>query len=275
MTCDSCAETIQAAGGKTRQVIDVGKEEVLVEASLTSNEVQGLIESTGRRAVLKGIGGTEEDLGAAVAMIVGSGPVQGVVRFLQLSEERCLIDGTWCPRPPRPRARRSHTGLPEVRIMGPDNSCFSLCVCLYSCGEHYNPYGRQHGASQDPDRHVGDLGNIVAGPDGRASFRQKDPQLKVWDVIGRSLVVDAGEDDLGRSGHPPSKLTGNSRQRLACGIIARSAVLFQNAKQICACDVVTLWEERDRPLAGNGAAARPPQRHLPLTCDARCLGHIH
>lgn len=34
------------------------------------------------------------DLGAAVAMIVGSGPVQGVVRFLQLSEERCLIDGT-------------------------------------------------------------------------------------------------------------------------------------------------------------------------------------
>lgn len=34
------------------------------------------------------------DLGAAVAMMGGSGPVQGVVRFLQLSEERCLIDGT-------------------------------------------------------------------------------------------------------------------------------------------------------------------------------------
>ncbi|KAG7273835.1 hypothetical protein CRUP_024857 [Coryphaenoides rupestris] len=39
---------------------------------------------------------------------------------------------------------------------------------------------------------------------------------------------------------------------LACGIIARSAGLFQNAKQICACDGVTLWEERDRPLAGTG-----------------------
>ena len=38
--------------------IDVGKEEVLVEASLTSHEVQGLIGSTGRRAVLKGIGGS-------------------------------------------------------------------------------------------------------------------------------------------------------------------------------------------------------------------------
>lgn len=40
--------------------IDVGKEEVLVEAALTSIEVQSLIESTGRRAVLKGIGGLEQ-----------------------------------------------------------------------------------------------------------------------------------------------------------------------------------------------------------------------
>lgn len=39
--------------------IDVSKEEVLVESSLTSAEVQALIENTGRRAVLKGIGGSE------------------------------------------------------------------------------------------------------------------------------------------------------------------------------------------------------------------------
>lgn len=34
------------------------------------------------------------DLGVAVAMLSGPGPVQGVVRFLQLPENRCLIDGT-------------------------------------------------------------------------------------------------------------------------------------------------------------------------------------
>lgn len=39
--------------------IDVSKEEVLVESALTSAEVLDLIESTGRRAVLKGIGGSE------------------------------------------------------------------------------------------------------------------------------------------------------------------------------------------------------------------------
>lgn len=39
--------------------VDLAREEVLVETSLSIQEVQGLIESTGRRAVLKGIGGSE------------------------------------------------------------------------------------------------------------------------------------------------------------------------------------------------------------------------
>ncbi|KAL0970126.1 hypothetical protein UPYG_G00237510 [Umbra pygmaea] len=256
MTCDRCAEAVRSAlegkPGVASVRIDVGKEEVLVESALTSHEVQGLIESTGRRAVLKGIGGPGQDLGAAVAMIGGSGPVQGVVRFLQLSEHRCLIDGTVDGLEPGAHGLHIHT-------LG------DLTQDCQSCGEHYNPYGRQHGAPQDTDRHVGDLGNIVAGADGRASFRLEDPQLKVWDVIGRSLVVDAEEDDLGRGDNSLSKQTGNSGQRLACGIIARSAGLFQNTKQICACDGVTLWDERDRPLAGTGRSKKTtetPAAHL-------------
>lgn len=47
--------------------------------------------------------------------------------------------------------------------------------------------------------------------------------------------------------------------RLACGIIARSAGLFQNPKQICACDGITLWEERDRPIAGKGRSKNNPE----------------
>lgn len=38
--------------------------------------------------------------------------------------------------------------------------------------------------------------------------------------------------------------------RIACGIIARSAGILQNFKRICACDGVTLWDERNKPLAG-------------------------
>ncbi|XP_047242865.1 copper chaperone for superoxide dismutase-like isoform X2 [Girardinichthys multiradiatus] len=250
MTCESCAEKVRAAlegkPGVSSISIDVGKEEVLVEAALTSAEVQSLIESTGRRAVLKGIGGSERDLGAAVAMVSGAGSIQGVVRFLQLSEERCLIDGTIDGLEPGPHGLHVHTLGDLTR------DCFS-------CGEHYNPFGKQHGGPGDSERHVGDLGNVVAGPDGRASFRLEDSQLKIWDVIGRSLVVDSGEDDLGRGGQPLSKLTGNSGDRLACGIIARSAGLFQNSKRICACDGVTLWEERDRPIAGKHRSKINPE----------------
>ncbi|XP_049922808.1 copper chaperone for superoxide dismutase-like [Epinephelus moara] len=256
MTCESCAVKVRAAlegqPGVQSVSVDVGKEEVLVESTLTTAEVQALIESTGRRAVLKGIGGSEQDLGLAVAMLAGEGKIQGVVRFLQLSEERCLIDGTIDGLEP---------GLHGLHV----HALGDLTRDCLSCGEHYNPFGRQHGGPGDSERHVGDLGNVMAGPDGRASFRQEDGQLKVWDVIGRSLVVDAGEDDLGRGSHPLSKLTGNSGERLACGIIARSAGLFQNPKQICACDGVTLWEERDLPIAGKGrskASTETPAAHL-------------
>lgn len=49
------------------------------------------------------------DLGSAVAMLAGGGRVQGVVRFLQLSEQRCLIDGTIDGLEPGPHGLHVHT----------------------------------------------------------------------------------------------------------------------------------------------------------------------
>lgn len=49
------------------------------------------------------------DLGSAVAMMSGVGSIQGVVRFLQLSEERCLIDGTIDGLEPGPHGLHVHT----------------------------------------------------------------------------------------------------------------------------------------------------------------------
>jgi superoxide dismutase, Cu-Zn family len=38
-------------------------------------------------------------------------------------------------------------------------------------------------------------------------------------VLGRSIVVKAGEDDLGRGAHELSMTTGNSGPRIAGGVV--------------------------------------------------------
>ena len=53
-----------------------------------------------------------------------------------------------------------------------------------------------------------DLEIEVAGPDGRAKFRLVNALVEVWGVIGRSVVVASGTDDLGLGGSGASLATG-------------------------------------------------------------------
>ncbi|KAM9301761.1 copper chaperone for superoxide dismutase [Gastrophryne carolinensis] len=244
MTCGKCVAVItsllQEAQGVQDVSVSLESKTVLVDTTLPALEVQKLIESTGRKAVLKGMGGLQsQNLGAAVAMMTGEDSIQGIVRFLQVSPDMCVIDGTLDGLSP---------GLHGLHI----HEFGDISEGCKSCGGHYNPGGNNHGGPGLGDKHTGDLGNVTASDDGRAAFRIENEVVKVWDIIGRSLVVDEGEDDLGHGNHPLSKITGNSGKGLACGIIARSAGLFENAKQICSCDGVTIWEERELPVAGSG-----------------------
>jgi len=101
-----------------------------------------------------------------------------------------------------------------------------------SAGPHYNPFKKTHGAPEDEERHVGDLGNVEAGEDGVAAGQMTDKLIKLageFSVIGRSMMVHADPDDLGTGdnsepGPPPvngkaSKATGNAGARIACGEI--------------------------------------------------------
>ncbi|KAG0256655.1 hypothetical protein BG011_004382 [Mortierella polycephala] len=91
-----------------------------------------------------------------------------------------------------------------------------------SAGAHFNPHGQTHGAPDAAVRHAGDLGNVNVGADGKASLDTTDSQLKLigpHSIIGRTVVVHDGEDDLGLGGHELSATTGNAGGRLACGVI--------------------------------------------------------
>ncbi|XP_050556730.1 copper chaperone for superoxide dismutase-like isoform X2 [Spodoptera frugiperda] len=90
---------------------------------------------------------------------------------------------------------------------------------------------------------------------------------QVWDIIGRSVAVTERKDDLGRGCSPSSKIDGDSGTPIACGIIARSAGVFQNPKRICACDGVVVWDERDRPLAGKGRREEKQEKQERRCCQ--------
>jgi len=91
-----------------------------------------------------------------------------------------------------------------------------------SAGSHYNPHNKSHGGPQDTERHAGDFGNVEAGSDGVAKVNMTDSSIALsgsLNVIGRSMVVHADPDDLGKGNHETSKTTGNSGARVACGVI--------------------------------------------------------
>ncbi|KAG7158454.1 Superoxide dismutase [Cu-Zn]-like 4, partial [Homarus americanus] len=91
-------------------------------------------------------------------------------------------------------------------------------------GGHFNPFGKNHGAPEDVERHAGDLGNVEADSYGVAYINiadyhiSLDPSSQTF-IGGLAIVIHAGVDDLGRGGNPESLKTGNAGKRSGCGII--------------------------------------------------------
>ncbi|AGR56848.1 sod [Hemileuca sp. nucleopolyhedrovirus] len=92
-----------------------------------------------------------------------------------------------------------------------------------SAGEHFNPFGQDHGAPDAAVKHLGDLGNVEAKVSNALTpVKIISNSVTLYgpnNVLGRSLVVHTNRDDLGLTDHPLSKTTGNSGGRLGCGII--------------------------------------------------------
>jgi len=145
-----------------------------------------------------------------------------MVRFAQITEDKCIIDS-------------SFNGLHPV-------SNYTLCLHEYgdlskgaeSTGDIYHI---QKDTTQDKsERKTGCLGLITTDETGGWVKKIDDDLIKVHNIIGRSVVlhendVDHEKRDLGKG--------------VAYGIVARSAGLFQNDKKVCTCSGKTIWQERE------------------------------
>jgi superoxide dismutase, Cu-Zn family len=84
-----------------------------------------------------------------------------------------------------------------------------------SAGGHYAPDGNPHGLPPDPNRHAGDMGNVVADDAGRVSLTETFDTFSLGgerSVLGRAVILHADRD----TGAQP---TGAAGARLACGVI--------------------------------------------------------
>ena len=145
----------------------------------------------------------------------GGSNVSGLVKLVHTEGQKCKITA-------------------EIKGLAPGQHGFhihqfgNLTEGCKTAGPHFNPTGKTHGGPTDEMRHFGDLGNVVAGEDGVAKYELEDHLVSLHGantVYGRSFVVHAGIDDLGKGGHELSSTTGNAGGRLACGVIGISGPL--------------------------------------------------
>jgi len=91
-----------------------------------------------------------------------------------------------------------------------------------AAGGHYNPENTEHGMVMKEGvhhAHAGDMGNIVAGADGKATLEVVLPEITLtggkYPVAGRAIILHEKTDDFGQP-------VGNAGGRIGCGAIVLS-----------------------------------------------------
>ncbi len=92
--------------------------------------------------------------------------------------------------------------------------------CKLACDHYQKGAPCNHGGPPGSrgERHTGDLGNVTQG---RYTYSLHD--VTVADILGRSVIIHASEDDYGLGGHDDSLKTGHAGARIACAVIGRVA----------------------------------------------------
>jgi len=88
-----------------------------------------------------------------------------------------------------------------------------------TAGGHFFTDHENHGALENNETHVGDLGNLEANEEGVANTSFITEKLSfsgAENIIGRGIIIHAGEDDT------KTQPTGGAGARVACGVIGIS-----------------------------------------------------
>ena len=152
----------------------------------------------------------------AVVVLKGTAGVEGTLTLTSNADGSTSVKGAFTG------LEAGLHGLHVHEFGDTTNGCMST-------GPHFNPFGKDHGAPTEENRHAGDLGNITVNDDGSCEVDITDKQIPLEganNIIGRAFVIHELEDVLGKGDHSEpgtqgktSLTTGNAGARLACGVV--------------------------------------------------------
>ncbi|QOD60564.1 superoxide dismutase family protein [Polaribacter haliotis] len=90
-----------------------------------------------------------------------------------------------------------------------------------SAGGHWNPTDKNHGKWMEEPFHIGDIGNLIVGADGKGTIERETNLWSVGgkdtnkNVVGHAIIIHEGPDDFS------SQPSGAAGPRIGCGEIIR------------------------------------------------------
>ncbi|KAK6851758.1 heavy-metal-associated domain-containing protein [Apiospora arundinis] len=234
MTCDDCikavSDSLYSLDGVTKVDADLKEQLVTVEGTAAPSAIVSAIEATGRDAILRGSGAPNSSAVCILETFHDDGKaevvpedgkqreVRGLARMVQVSPDTTLVDLT---------------------LHGVDAGKYTATIRAYGdLSDGAATTGPIWAAGSGTTHPRGLLGSLEIGKDGKGAVFLDHP-FQVWEVIGHSMVV---------SRQDASKSLQNDENTVV-GVIARSAGMWENLKQVCSCSGKTLWEERTDGVA--------------------------
>ncbi|SCU94540.1 LADA_0G09164g1_1 [Lachancea dasiensis] len=217
MHCDSCVKDITSCLSSIPNIIlDFHISEQLLEVKGTAapSTIISALQRCGRDAIIRGTGKANS---AAVSILetfapiaTNDTPVRGLARIVNVSEAKTWVDIT----------------LNGLKTPG------TYYASIRDCGDISKGAASTGGAFYKFEQPIecrskSDLGDGLFSGQAFVST-----PLNIWEMVGRSFMVTTdSQHNVGR-------------ETEICGVIARSAGVWQNDKQVCACSGQTVWQER-------------------------------
>lgn len=228
MHCGNCTDDIKKCidgiPGIEKMKFDVEQQMLSINGNVAPSSIIRTLQNCGHDAILRGAGKPNS---SAVSILethdhVDSAkdtPVRGLARIVEVGERKTFFDITI-------------NGVPKA-------------------GKYYASI-HENGDISDGPTSTGSIWHKFAEPIECNGTSDLDPKLysgqaflkapvNVWELIGRGFVVTTNQEHK----------VGIPGDYDICGVIARSAGVWENDKQVCACSGKTVWQERKDAIKNN------------------------